>query len=128
MTQEQIIEGNKAIAEFMGWRFIKWCGQEYEDKIPMYQRFENNELVHPGIFHLPQFQDTWNILMPVVEKIEALDQVSCMDCRVKLERKYCAIYYDMGIESYEFSKTGISKIDAVWQSVVSFITWYNEQK
>ena len=114
MTTEQ---GNKLIAEFMGWRFIKWCGTDDEEELPMYQRFEGEEIVHPGIFHAPEFHEEWNSIMPVVEKIETIAEL------FTITSNYCSINNK---REATITEVGKNKIQAVWQAVIRFIEWYNK--
>jgi hypothetical protein len=114
-------KGNELIAEFLGWRFIKWCGESDQEKLPLWQRFdEKGEMTHPGIFHKPEFHKEWNSLMPVVEKIEAMSGV-----HVYIKYCTCEIFY------FGFKKTNVdapSKIEATWQAVVQFIQWLNKEQ
>lgn len=117
MTQEEIIKGNKLIAEFNG----KGNYSYYGHSIELY-----------GTPHYPKnkikYHISWDWLMPVVEKII---------------KEYMTDYYneyDMGIpNSYyvaigsdgKYSSQGISKnslIEATWLSVIEFIKWYNKNK
>jgi hypothetical protein len=123
MESKEIIEGNKLIAEFMGWRFETIHDQYGGELLAYFQ----DELRWRG--ERPEYLDTmcssehgyafhcdWNKLMPVVEKIEAMDHYS----RVTIENNFCGIN-DMD----ELSGVGDSKIDAVWKAVLCFVNWYN---
>lgn len=126
--ENEIIECNKLIAVFLGYKY-----HPHPERDSGWRKEKGHRKFHGMDYYLCRahrdlkFNSSWDWLMLAVEKIERLDNVSCMDCRVKIERKYCAVYYDMGIERYEFSKTGSCKLQAAWLSVVDFIKWYNEQ-
>lgn len=102
-TQEQIIEGNKLLAKFMG------C--QYLDKGNRYHTVN------------PNYHGNWNTLMPVVEKIERLFDVGDFVINaagVSIVMEKDGIYY-----AYSESD---SKIEATWLACIAFIKWYNKQK
>ena len=113
MTQEQILENNKLIAEFMN--------------ISCFEEFNNSLLVsHPeeGIWYYEplwylDYHSDWSLLMPVVLKIETLGyRVGIIDCG-------CHINDNNGdYDNTIYDKR--SKIEAVYQSVIEFINWHNQ--
>lgn len=115
LTEQEILEGNKLIAEFLGIE-KKIYGETgityYIDNIP-YQLFKL------------KYHSSWDWLMPVVEKIE-LDNSA-----VVINNNECMIvHYGKPDESIEkdFSKTfnsGNTKIETTWIAVVAFIKFYN---
>lgn len=68
LTQEQIIEGNKLIANFKGWIWP-------EDA--EYRLYEEHAL---------KYHSSWHWLMPVIEKIESIGWQVCIDTGI------CHIY------------------------------------
>lgn len=63
----------------------------------------------------------FNRLMPVVEKIEAIDND---DLIIEIRFRLCHIEYDeFGIRNF----VGETKIQSVYKAVVEFIKWYNTQ-
>lgn len=129
MTQEEIKEGNRLIAEFMGkhiWRPV-WNGGE-----SCYNSFRSTKddcelLISNSPFLLGNsayadviklyYDSDWNALIPVVEKIERIKGTD-----VKIRNLGCEIFYmgktiGFGVEN--------NKRDAVFQAVVQFINWYN---
>jgi hypothetical protein len=132
MTQE---EGNKLIAEFMGCEPINWNAS--------HQRID--------------YDNSWNFLMPVVEKIrrfkdpfKADDSYVFGNMSVHISDAYprgwnCHILGTLtrftklstGMHDYkelpEYNNSIRSEKDEdfitpVWQAVVQFIQWYNNQK
>lgn len=77
---------------------------------------------------LPEFVD-WNIVMPVVEKIEGVGQTYCLIGRICC--KIQPILYDRSKDEMKYHAlievVSNIKIVAAWRSVVQFIEWYNQQ-
>ena len=127
---ENIIENNKLIAEFLNW--------EFDD---LSETFETPflKLVDPHAFGDEQFscklQDfelefhsDWNWLMSVVEKIENLqDENNCAIYNVQIEQSFTEIIDNHTSETIIYDIDADSKIEAVYNIVIEFIKWYNEQ-
>ena len=124
MTQEQIIEGNKLISLFMGFKEEEiqaedWCGcNVLEDN-----GFGGLEMF-PANYH-----ENWSRLMPVVEEIESIGQTY-----VEFGKKHCRIQpilYNPKKDCMEWQLLHetqcATKIEAVYSAVLKFITWYNQQ-
>lgn len=99
------IENNKLIAEFMGVESYEFRGYT------MFVFEEDNHRPHIDL----HYHKDWNWLMEVVEKIESLD-----------------IYYNNYID-YNSSIVSSGKIELstninfVYNQIIDFIKWYNEQ-
>lgn len=122
MTQEKIIEGNRLIAEFMGWQ--KHINTEDTWWFPNLYPFYNDGHGETT-YHITEarFHESWDWLMPVVEKIEDLD-LGLPD--VLITGHVCIItnnLYDLRIDI-----PGDSKLDATWQAIVKFIEWLNSEQ
>lgn len=100
-----ITESNKLIAEFMGEIDLKNGRGEWYS--------ENPDAL--------KYTESWDWLMPVVEKIESLDVT------VEIEGHNCMIS-DIKDGGYHQYVAHDSKINAIYVSVVAFIKWYNENK
>ena len=102
MTEEEIIKGNKLIAEFMGLHFHKigWV-----DKYHIDGNYESIIL---------DYNWSWDWLMPVIEKIESLGYA------VRILDVGCGIEGDLIIERF-----GTTKIEGTLLTVIEFIKWYN---
>lgn len=120
------LENNKLIATFMGWKEMShtksknWMlshvvdGKEYA--------------IREKSLSAMRFVESWDWLMPVVEKIESLnengfDVTIYSDPQVKIDdwrnrKEIVRISKDHGIGS---------KIEAIYMAVIEFITWYNQQ-
>jgi hypothetical protein len=123
MQEQEIIEGNKLIAEFMG-------GFQKEDQ--MYIPDHEAECYKANCL---AYDSSWDWLMPVVEKIENLstplktgdnfyfrmiiikDTVYIEQRNSRLSKWEPMIY---------LTDTKRTKIKAVWLALVEFIKWYNE--
>lgn len=124
---ESIKENNKMIAEFMGGKleiqqhevmngsYANWP-KEY---FPVdYMSFDGSNV---RLSYLV-YERNWNLLMPVVEKIESLDysvNICSTECDITNVSKV-----GWKIESGE----SFSKIEGVFRAVNKFINWYNKNK
>jgi len=131
-----IVEGNKLIAEFMGIRFNN--GNAYDSNGNTYMRFRswNNDMARNEFFRLNKlYHNSWDWLMPVMDKIESLKFWTKIGGHTSFGKHYkqCCIKKqvpnsDSGyIYEYE-GEWNLSKLDAVYNAVVVFIQWYNENK
>lgn len=119
MTQEEIIEGNKLIAAFIG---AKWNGEYFE--------YEKGYRMRPDELC---YHTSFDWLMPVVEKINN-SMVGEMWFRTIIAPTQCDIsVYAHGGMSVPMRQPRIhvgakdKMIDAVYECVVKFIQWYNQQ-
>lgn len=112
ITEKQKIEGNTAIALFDGWDL-------HPEKSDLIWKSESTmRLISSCDYH-----DSWDWLMPVVEKIESLRFTSLV-----IADKRCSILnIDTGFLA-DIKDEADTKIEAVWLAVVAFCKWYNEQK
>lgn len=107
MTQEEILEGNKLIAEWLGMSiklgnfkesFVGW----YETKGML-----SVDYIRPESL---QFHSSWDWLVPIIHVINALPHIKhghilqLADLEIAWSRK---------------------KIEEIFESVIKFITWYN---
>ena len=106
MTREEIIKGNKLIAEFMG---------------------ENHHLKNM------QFHSSWGWLMPVVQKIATLGFKVTLEFEEKPYLNSISIqeistgeYIEEDYEDMDYEIE--SDIHLVWFNVVNFIKWKLQQK
>lgn len=124
MTEQQIIEGNKSIAEFLETEI------DYTKHGETAYFFRDNENRTSGYLpHELMFHKSWNWLMPVIEEIEEFPYIG-----VHIEGCYCAIKSDEkypGEEDEIIVKNPINTFDkfsSVYQTVIQFIKWHNQNK
>jgi hypothetical protein len=149
MKQEEITEGNKIIANFMGY-YIKeesiqirggrmthkvlydkdgFTTNFYLDRIRTYEATEDE------LYLDLRFHKSWKKLMPVVEKIELIKDPYHGHFGVHIVSNSCSIQStnfrpDKRIPDpphYAKYITGKDKIEATWLAVVEFIKWFNTQ-
>ena len=110
--KNETIEGNKLIAIFMGW--IK---SPYDNTL---NKVYSKDLLEGKHLQYFCYDESWDELMPVVEKIESLG------FRVEIIGLTCSIYTNSE-ENIYVDEPAMTKTEATWQSVVEFIKWYNSQ-
>ncbi len=115
MKTEEIIEGNKLIAEFMGYKFT--AGDCVIDDV----RATTMPISDWGKYH-----SSWNWLMTVVEKIESISDNPCIQFEIMICMNVCQIQSEEEIDIANVDST--TKIKAVWLAVIEFIKWYNKNK
>lgn len=116
MIQEEIIEGNKLIAEFDGWEFVCIDGSDYLDYIKDgNSRFKERESSLPDYLESLGYHESWDSIMPVVRKICIINSNDISE--------------ELHLHQLRLIDTPIfSEIEIVWQAVVEFITWYNNSQ
>jgi hypothetical protein len=127
MKQEEIIENNKLIAEFMKY--------DYDSTIKAYYNKDIELFCSEDVLF---FDTSWDWLMPVVEKIESSStkEYYCFNLGLgKINAGFIGIFKeDVRKDSICRVKEVISvdnctnRLDAVYQTVIEFIKWYNENK
>jgi hypothetical protein len=129
------------IAEFMGWKI----DNSFPDKNKVWRSPGNNIELESTM----KFSLSWDWIMPVIEKIESLDLSEWMykwegidgeteynfeGISVEIEKTSCWIYINLSLDPYwtineKTSKVKYeTKLEAVYESVIEFIEWYNKRK
>lgn len=116
MDKQEILEGNKIIAEFLG---IPKCGRCEDCGGYQYS---------PAVIFLPSemmYSENWDWIMPVVIKI-----ISELRTDFYIDRmNYDNFFVGLGTDgTYSQNERNDSAIDGVFKSVIGFIKWYNGQK
>ena len=132
LTLEQILDGNRIIAEFMGEKvfypdYIKCYQHQIKLEIP--KNHQTGKKYSTYSYHsLPPFEKSYDWLMPVVDTIEALDR--CAYGFTKNPWGIKVIEYKSGNEVaiVDLQKDGESNIELYWLAVVEFCTWYKTQE
>ncbi len=120
MNEQEILEGNKLIAEFMGFVKDGFLWKHRDVKLSKYYPKNIFEGDNTNSF---KFHSSWDWLMPVVEKLECLE-----NCRFQFEiytGPRCFIY-DNSHDLIEGDSD--TKLQAVYESIVEFIKWYSAQE
>lgn len=122
MTTE---EGNRLIMFFDG---AQESEIEIMGKICHAIKYNNSYYPLDAADRWPQFQKDWNLLMPVVEKIEST-------CRgtFQIDSAEVSWYHPGSLNPVRYANHGLfhvgrnfeKKKDYVWQCCVQFIQWYN---
>lgn len=123
MSEQEILKGNKLIAEFIGAVYIR-REDLFDDHIIEEFIYNNNHpiskqipKVTENLYHL-RYHLSWDWLMPVVEKIETLGYKWEIGMSATSPYHYCKIWSIGTIE-------GISTLDAIYGAIIEFIKWYN---
>lgn len=114
-------EDNKLIAEFLGY---SQPHPDYPDTTYWYKK-DFSPLT------ILSFDTDWDWLMQVVDKIESLHSVNSVvigkgHCFITFYEKYKNESKLFKSES-QFANVELRKIEAVYNTCVEFIKWYNEQ-
>lgn len=127
---QQIIDNNKLIAEFDGWK--------KSDLGPgIYTHTPTSTEIHSRyMFTIRKtfnYHKDWNWLMPVVEKIEALKVVKTFNIGYNKNHDllndvsiYTSTTKKLIISSLQEHKN--SKIKATYFAIIEFIKWYNKER
>lgn len=115
MTKEEIEEGNKLIAEFMGWKYIA----ADETKHFKYDYYIQPDRNHFDAWRL-EYHSSWDWLMPVYKKIKD------MPC-IKMPMNGIADSVMPHINQMGLMKNGAIQCDLekCWIGIVQFIKWHN---
>lgn len=127
MSEQEIIEKNKIIAEFMGVKFNPLDNFYYYGEL-----MHTIPLLEPNVWRLSsdqlKYHSSWDWLMPVVEKIESLEHITD-------EGNWGPYHFNLYRTSTSFGygrfkiiateQQGSTKLEAAYKAVVQFIKWYN---
>lgn len=119
MKEDEIIEGNKLIAEFMGYKRIGNSTWKYQYWTNGSRSYHDDTI---------KYNTSWDWLMEVVEKIETSADQDTGHCEVTITENNCRIHRFSYVKEFIKTYNSGSKIMAVWEAVVLFIKWYNDQK
>lgn len=131
ITQD-IIEGNKLIAEFI--EMIIHPATELSGNEILYQwpvnlkqnigKDRNFPDINTYSLKRLQFHTSWDWLMPVLEKIPTLNpDKGRLWFEYQISRCHCRIYTNI---SEEWKNNGGTTHAAVYKTIVEFISWYNQ--
>jgi hypothetical protein len=126
----EIVEGNKLIAVFMGAKVQAdnndgwWDGTAWLPTNPNWKCYtkEINACWEHIYSASNQFHSSWDWLMPVVEKIEALG----FQFFIHNDGCYMRKWFFRG-NFPDFGNVAETKIKSVFLLVIEFINWHNQQ-
>lgn len=118
MTDEEIIQNNILIAEFMG---LERTDKDYGEIT--YKGISPGDVIWASQL---KYHFSWDWLMPVVEKINTLPINIYHKYVVEIKGTFCTIQNNNSSPpATMFIKHGNTAIEAVYDVVIKFITWYN---
>ena len=119
---KEILEGNKLIMEFMELKPTEQKGM-YLISQHHYTCLENTpEMALSGFASIAKYHESWDWLMPVLERIEAKGHRWEIGMSpTSSQHHYCKIWSIGTIER-------VSLLDAVYGAILEFIKWYNSIK
>lgn len=125
MTQEQILESNKIIAEFMGAEITQaYSKTKEQDGVLFYYPKDTSPSMYRNLSSSGiKYHKEWDWLMPVVDKLEELGyeiNINGNDCYVQQPNRKGRLVIHC--------KNWINKLQCVYQAVISTINWHNLQE
>ena len=133
METNEILKGNKLIAEFMKAKnensdiyYLPEFGHYFNSygQIEYNECFRSNEL---------KYHSSWDWLMPIVAKIFKLGYVCvfygnhcCIQDKLSFTNSKQINKYPYYIDTYSLNEDTL--IEAVFEAIVKFIKWYNDNK
>lgn len=120
MKTEEILDGNRILAEFMGFTPLNKEHTVFSSNDFLYEREQETNWFDRDL----KFHTYWDWLMPVVEKIESLGYaVLICYARVVIE---CCVMSDKTV-IYKNDNNSIPKIKNAFLACVEFAKWYKNQ-
>ena len=119
IRDEKLLAEYRLIAEFEG-AIIEPFRNFYTIEFPNRNKCWDTDL---------KYSTDWNWLMPVVEKIESLGEFGyCVTISSTWIRIYNQIHNTDTIVDMDTFNSKDTKIQDIYNAVVEFIKWYNEQE
>lgn len=122
----EILNGNKLIAEFMGYKFNAYSDLRHNNitkpnKSEWYYASWELQDFEEHIKKELNYDSSWALLMPVVEKINTVGFT------VHIKGVACMINANVEVGGAINGITGYGFIGNVWHSVVHLVKWYNAE-
>jgi hypothetical protein len=120
-----IQENNKLLAEFMELKPILISTDFYGiQKDHVHITGKNTDFVMFEFSKSAKYHSDWNWLMQVVDKIESLEY------NFNITSKSATVLMNHGaiFQTLIYSDDGTNKKEAVYNTCVEFVKWYNEEK
>lgn len=113
MNKKEILNGNKVILKFMGFKF---CNDDKESFKDGYFYLDDEDGRNIVTLKECDYEESFNSIMPVVYKC----------CNVILEQGFIGNSFDE-LNAKKIYTTHINNsIESIWFAVVEFIKWYNK--
>lgn len=126
MTEKETLQGNKLIAEFLGFKRDISCK---DFAIPYWYKKTKDGKCFFGYDSQLKYHESWNWLMPVVEKINLLAIDNYGEMNVIIAANECVIGEDYSNPIIKVVRDFDNPlIDMVYKACIQFIQWYNENK
>jgi hypothetical protein len=128
MTAEEILEGKRIIAVFMGAKFAsKNSFRKYPEGLEDLEFYMGRSILLQDL----DYESSWDCLLPVVEKIESIYDENHGYFGVYISSNQGTIQgtkFDpiKTPEAYYCQTYGKTKREAVFVAIVEFIKWYNQ--
>lgn len=116
------VTDNEIIALFMG------ASTQHDGEWCMKYLFKKGCTTYGWLIEELKYNNSWDWLMPVVEKIENLRLDNDLRFGVEIHVNGCRImrsWTTSAIKDFGWHQTG-SKIKSTYNAVIQFIKWYNE--
>ena len=124
MDKKEINESNVLIAEFIGLK--KGMLGEYTH--PLDKPSEGYVPIYTPDGSDMKFYSDWNWLIPVVEKIESLEEVDYTKLYVEHKNIYdFEIFLKTDYMKPSFRCVTEDRMESIYDCIIQFIEWYNEQ-
>lgn len=113
------------VLKYMDRYFIYGKSGYHKSVLNKHPEITKKELPFANAYGLNYYKD-WNLLMPVVEKIESLEVAVNNYVLVTIGSSSCCWIEDRNGNVLDIYKENYSKIICVYLAVVEFIKWYNK--
>ena len=133
----ETLEGNKLIAEFMGFIWEEKYNGYYKPNPKWTALGKEKSWIEKidGEKRL-KYDSSWDWLMPVIDKINIGLRTDCLgyvDIKATEISSYSPGCLSRKLPAFSFTLNGKrfngkEKLEAVWLAVIEFIKWYNQNK
>ena len=114
MEEENVLTGNKLIAEFMNLGI----------QLHMVEHPISGEYI--DIEDL-EYHESWDWLMPVVDNIDSIE-VNGDTFAIDMFQTGCQVFRYSMYNGEIITTEGVNRLDATYKAVIEFIKWYNKNK
>lgn len=129
-TKEEILEGNRILAEFMELKVITMTGSTGKVSKHYAALPEPLILIPVGRESLLHYHKSWDWLMPVIDKINAMGKeysLAIFKTYVSLTvEKGGKVFKDFSFAYSEYITVNQTGKEAAFRLLTRFITWHNE--